>query len=59
MSFNDETLSEIADIAKIKKAYKLGSLPSAPAGQVNGTGSSDNVRLENSIIGAIALRGAT
>ncbi|KAE8133068.1 kinase binding protein CGI-121-domain-containing protein [Aspergillus pseudotamarii] len=57
--FNDETLAEIADVAKIKKAYKLGALPSAPAGQVNGAGSSDDVRLENSIIGAIALRGAT
>ncbi|KAE8376336.1 kinase binding protein CGI-121-domain-containing protein [Aspergillus bertholletiae] len=57
--FNDETLWEIADVAKIKRAYKLGSLPSAPAGQVNGTGNSDKMRLENSIIGAIALRGAT
>ncbi|KAB8258991.1 kinase binding protein CGI-121-domain-containing protein [Aspergillus pseudonomiae] len=57
--FNDETLSEIADVAKIKKAYKLGALPSAPAGQVNGAGNSDSMRLENSIIGAIALRGAT
>ncbi|OGM43459.1 protein cgi121 [Aspergillus bombycis] len=57
--FNDETLSEIADVAKIKKAYKLGALPSASAGQVNGAGNGDNMRLENSIIGAIALRGAT
>ncbi|KAE8345819.1 hypothetical protein BDV24DRAFT_124787 [Aspergillus arachidicola] len=57
--FNDETLSKIADVTKIKKAYKLGALPSAPAGQVNGAGNGDNGRLENSIIGAIALRGAT
>ncbi|KAB8225237.1 kinase binding protein CGI-121-domain-containing protein [Aspergillus novoparasiticus] len=57
--FNDETLSKIADVTKIKKAYKLGALPSAPAGQVNGAGNDDNGRLENSIIGAIALRGAT
>ncbi|KAB8270767.1 kinase binding protein CGI-121-domain-containing protein [Aspergillus minisclerotigenes] len=57
--FNDETLSKIADVTKIKKAYKLGALPSAPAGPVNGAGNGDNGRLENSIIGAIALRGAT
>lgn len=59
MSFNDETLSEIADVAKIKKAYKLGALPSAPVGQVNGPSNAETLRLENSVIGAIALRGAT
>ncbi|KAE8349270.1 kinase binding protein CGI-121-domain-containing protein [Aspergillus coremiiformis] len=59
VSFTDETLSEIADVAKIKKAYKLGALTSAPAGQVNGASNAEKMRLENSVIGAIALRGAT
>lgn len=56
--FNDETLSSISDIAKIKKAYKLGSLDSAPSDKADGINSGDR-RLELSVIGAIALRGAT
>ncbi|KAE8146441.1 kinase binding protein CGI-121-domain-containing protein [Aspergillus avenaceus] len=57
--FNDETLSRIADITKIKKAYKLGSLNVAPAGQTNGANDSGKKLLENSLLGAIAIRGAT
>ncbi|KAL4890812.1 EKC/KEOPS complex subunit cgi121 [Aspergillus ambiguus] len=56
--FNDESLSGISDVAKIKKAYKLGALNSAPTDKANGTNSEDK-RLELSVIGAIALRGAT
>lgn len=56
--FNDETLSGISDIAKIKKAYKLGALSSAPSDKADGTNGEDR-RLELSVIGAIALRGAT
>jgi EKC/KEOPS complex subunit CGI121/TPRKB len=58
LSFNDETLSQVSDVTKIKKAYKLGALAS-PAGQVNGANSDEKRRLQNSLIGAIALRGAT
>ncbi|KAL5361929.1 EKC/KEOPS complex subunit cgi121 [Aspergillus floccosus] len=56
--FDDETLSGISDIAKIKKAYKLGALSPAPSDKANGTNGEDR-RLELSVIGAIALRGAT
>lgn len=61
--FDDKTLSEISDIAKIKKTYKLGALPSpgtnADSSQPNGTQVDDaKRRLELSILGAIALRGS-
>ena len=54
--FNDEILSTIADVAKIKKAYKLGALDTTP--QANGTQEGGKQRLEKSLLGAIALRGA-
>jgi len=60
VAFNDDTLSEIADVAKIKKAYKLGSLPSQPAKTDQLNGHDDGRRqLEICLLGAIALRGAT
>ncbi|KAL2812800.1 kinase binding protein CGI-121-domain-containing protein [Aspergillus cavernicola] len=58
LAFDDESLSGISNIAKIKKAYKLGSLPSTPSGQANGTQDDGKRRLEVSVQGAIALRGA-
>lgn len=59
VSFNDETLAAMADVGKIKKAYKLGSLPQPPkADQVNGQEDARR-QLETCLIGAIALRGAT
>ncbi|CAG7921423.1 unnamed protein product [Penicillium olsonii] len=60
-SFDDQTLFELSDITKIKKSYKLGSLasPSKAADQI---ASKENVeikqRLENALLGAIALRGS-
>ncbi|KAL4935159.1 hypothetical protein BDV06DRAFT_135620 [Aspergillus oleicola] len=59
VAFDDESLSGISDVAKIKKAYKLGALPSAPGGQTNGTIDKGKRQLELSVLGAIALRGAT
>lgn len=56
--FDDETLAGISDVPKIKKAYKLGALGSTPSGQTNGTHAQDRT-LELSVLGAIALRGAT
>ncbi|RHZ55519.1 EKC/KEOPS complex subunit CGI121/TPRKB [Aspergillus thermomutatus] len=50
VQFADETLSEISDVSKIKKAYKLGALSAQDE---------EKRRLELSLIGAIALRGAT
>lgn len=63
MPFDDQTLSEVSDIAKIKKTYKLGALSSpgtyANSSQVNGARVDDaKRRLELSILGAIALRGS-
>ncbi|KAA8647314.1 hypothetical protein EYZ11_007479 [Aspergillus tanneri] len=57
--FTDESLSEISDVAKIKKAYKLGVLASTPTNQVNGVLDNQAKQLELSVLGAIALRGAT
>ncbi|KAH8423215.1 EKC/KEOPS complex subunit CGI121/TPRKB [Aspergillus melleus] len=57
--FNDETLSQIADVAKIKKAYKLGALNTTPGNQANGVQDDQMKRLELSVLAAIALRGAT
>lgn len=54
--FDNETLAGISDVPKIKKAYKLGALGST--GQTNGTHAQDRT-LELSVLGAIALRGAT
>ncbi|KAJ5609757.1 hypothetical protein N7528_010324 [Penicillium herquei] len=61
--FDDQSLSEISDITKIKKAYKLGALPS-PGTKIDRAQTKaptdDDVkrRLELSILGAIALRGS-
>ncbi|KAI9924777.1 hypothetical protein ASPWEDRAFT_40653 [Aspergillus wentii DTO 134E9] len=57
--FNDETLSEISDVGKIKKAYKLGALATPSKATPNGAQDEERRRLELSLIGAIALRGAT
>ncbi|KAJ5551548.1 hypothetical protein N7535_000508 [Penicillium sp. DV-2018c] len=51
--FDDQTLSEVADINKIKKAYKLGALPSPSSGNDEA-----KQRLEKSLLSAIALRGS-
>jgi len=60
--FDDESLSAIADIGKIRKAYKLGAAPAAsakaPSAQVNGTTDGGKRELEINILGAMALRGA-
>lgn len=61
--FDDHTLSEITDITKIKKTYKLGALPS-PGGRANSSQPNGvqedgaKPRLERSMLGAIALRGS-
>ncbi|KAJ6092633.1 hypothetical protein N7486_007922 [Penicillium sp. IBT 16267x] len=58
VTFDDQILSEISDIAKIKKVYKLGALPTPGVKQASGTPDDANRRLELSILGAIALRGS-
>ncbi|KAF3386530.1 EKC/KEOPS complex subunit [Penicillium rolfsii] len=58
--FDDLTLSEISDITKIKKLYKLGTLPSPVAKPDASNLHQDEARrrLELSMLGAIALRGS-
>ncbi|KAJ5232207.1 hypothetical protein N7468_005163 [Penicillium chermesinum] len=58
VAFDSETLSQISDVSKIKKQYKLGALPS-PGAQANGA-QDDSIKrqLELSLLGAIALRGS-
>lgn len=60
--FNDETLSTISDVGKIRKAYKISppATKPAPGAATHVNGSLDDTRrdLEVSVLGAIALRGA-
>jgi EKC/KEOPS complex subunit CGI121/TPRKB len=58
--FDDMTLSEVSDITKIKKLYKLGALPSPAAKPDASQLHRDETRrrLELSMLGAIALRGS-
>ncbi|KAJ5094176.1 hypothetical protein N7456_010037 [Penicillium angulare] len=60
--FDNQAISEISDITKIKKAYKLGALPSpstkTDVEKANGTFDDAKRRLELSLLGAIALRGS-
>ncbi|KAJ5933916.1 hypothetical protein N7454_006245 [Penicillium verhagenii] len=62
VTFDDQSISEISEFAKIKKAYKLGALPTpqakTDAKEANGTPDDAKRRLELSILGAIALRGS-
>lgn len=59
--FDDETLYAISDVAKIKKAYKLGGLAPAPSkasAQTDGIHDPERQHLESAVLGAMALRGA-
>ncbi|KAJ5340959.1 hypothetical protein N7541_010083 [Penicillium brevicompactum] len=61
VNFDDQILFELADFTKIKKAYKLGALPS-PSKAADQVSFPENIetkqRLEKSLVGAIALRGS-
>ncbi|KAI9773127.1 MAG: hypothetical protein M1840_008248 [Geoglossum simile] len=67
VEFSDKTLSEIADLARVKRIYRLNTGQSAsPAKKrdAEGNGADDaglggRKELETAIIGAIALRGAS
>jgi EKC/KEOPS complex subunit CGI121/TPRKB len=67
VEFSNKTLSEIADLARIKKIYKFNAGQSAsPAKRddvegngVDDAGTSGRKELEIAIMGAIALRGAS
>lgn len=56
--FNDQILSEISDVTRIKKVFKLGALLS-PSNKASDTQNFNAKRqLELSLLGAIALRGS-
>lgn len=56
--FNDQILSEISDVTRIRKVFKLGALPS-PSNKASDTPKFNAKRqLELSLLGAIALRGS-
>jgi EKC/KEOPS complex subunit CGI121/TPRKB len=59
--FNDETLSTISDVGKIRKAYKISSPATKPSAAATADGSFDDARrhLEVAVVGALALRGAS
>lgn len=56
--FDDETLASIADIPKIRKAYKI-SAPQTKAGAAPAVNGDEKKGLEVAILGAMALQGAT
>lgn len=68
VTFDDTTLSQITDISKIQKVYKLSNLavhkpskkPMDPARghNVEGVEETFRRRMETSVLGAIALRGS-
>lgn len=56
--FNDETLTSIADVPKIRKVYKI-SAPPGKSGATFAANEDEKRDLEVAILGAIALQGAT
>ena len=56
--FNDETLCSTADLARIRKAYKIPQ-PAAKTGDNMTVNSHIQREFEAPIVGAIALRGAS
>lgn len=63
VAFSDEEISKMTDLARVRKIYKLNSGGGGGKGkkEVNGVGGEKDERreLEVSILGAMALRGAT
>ena len=63
--FNDENIAALSDVEAIKKIYKLTSSPQHPAGKKAKAGElppdsdMDRQELETTILGLLALRGAT
>ncbi|EFQ99707.1 cgi121 [Nannizzia gypsea CBS 118893] len=61
VAFDDATLSQITDISKIQKAYKLSNVVDQKPSKkptVDAAEKTLKKRLETSIVGAIALRGS-
>lgn len=69
MSFDDETLAGMCDIAKVRKAYKITAAARKTEGDAHADArleyiekaevANERTILERAILGAMALRGAT
>ena len=60
VAFEDEVLSNMTDIARVKKIYKLNAAGGGKKAVVNGVGKVDERReLEVTVLGAMALRGVS
>ena len=56
IAFNQENIAAVTDIAKVKKAYKLGP---PLKGRGSGGSGDDLKEMEMIVLGMMALRGAT
>ena len=61
LPFTDESLKSVADVGKILKIYKLGSLVNSnqKKDQAEASEAGDMKKIETCILGAMALRSAT
>lgn len=62
LPFDDETLATLSNISKIRKVYKLGpavAVATTTSSGTNEAGGGKKNRLEASVLGAMALRGAS
>lgn len=60
VAFNDEVLSSMTDVARVKKIYKLNAGGGGKKPVINGVGKVDERReLEVAVLGAMALRGVS
>ena len=56
IEFDEENLTQVVDIAKVRKAYKLGA---PPKNKYSAESKQDLKEMELIILGMMALRGAT
>ena len=60
VEFSDKELASICDVDEIRKIYKLGSVKAKQSDQsTSNLTDEERKEMESSILGAIALRGAT
>lgn len=61
LPFDDETLTTLSNVSKIRKVYKLGPASTAATtpSHISGAGDHEKKGLEACLLGAMALRGAS
>lgn len=55
---SDEVLGELVDLSRLRKIYKLNSLPKKGAAKTVTSDVDERKELETSILGAMALKGS-